>query len=421
MAGVPEPTPPFDVRAIANFTARSANEMSIEAGKNYKVIQTDGKGLWWNTQGPNGNYGWFPANYVELVTGSSPPTAAPTPQPAVQQSQLSTSQQSNPQSTLTAASFASSTPPTPSKPVHKDKGNSPTSIQLHIVTARGLKFDSSLCCQIFLYHIIEHKDKDGRLIHKTSKIKKSKAPEWNEKFEIFITDAETEVVRVRLLSKKKKKIGDVMILLRATVRAIFTSPNSEYKWHKLQGGEGEVNIWIQYTDTRHSTGPPAPPTRGGGPPPPPPPSGGGGGGPSSPHLSGGGGPSSPHPSGGGGGPPPPPPPSGGGARGGGPPPPPPPGGGGGPPPPPGGGARGGGGMSLADQLANRGNSLKSAGPPKESGSLADQLANRGGLRKVESPGGSDASEAASEAAPVAAPTTPLRLGVVILCLSYNQE
>jgi len=178
--------------------------MSIEAGKVYKVIQTDGKGLWWNTQGPNGNYGWFPANYVEVVQpGGSQPATIPSPQPVVQQ-QTQPQQTATTQSTLTAASFASSTPPTPIK-TFKDKGTSPISVQLHIVTARGLKTDTSLSCHIFLYHLIEHgKDKDGRLVHKTSKVKKSKAPEWNEKFEVFINDPEMESVRVRLLSNKKK-------------------------------------------------------------------------------------------------------------------------------------------------------------------------------------------------------------------------
>jgi len=132
MASVPEHTTPFEVRAIANFTARSVNEMSIEAGKLYKVIQTDGKGLWWNTQGPNGNYGWFPANYVEIVQPSSGASTLAASATAAQPAQSQQGQQNsaNAMSTLSNASFASTTPPTPLKFV-KDKGNSPITVQLH--------------------------------------------------------------------------------------------------------------------------------------------------------------------------------------------------------------------------------------------------------------------------------------------------
>jgi hypothetical protein len=247
MANLPEPSSlPFDVRAIASFTARSANEMSIEAGKVYKVIQTDGKGQWWNTQGPNGNYGWFPANYVEVLpySASSPP--ASNTSPAYTQTATSASMSST-------SAMTNSILPAPLRVV-KDKEVSPITVNIHVVGARNLKTDTALQCQIYLFHVLHDKDKDGRLVHKSTKLKKAKAPEWNEKFEVSVKDPETESIRIKVIGAKKK-IGEVVIVLRATVRPNITSPNSEYKYHKLVNGEGELQLWVQYSDSRQASGP----------------------------------------------------------------------------------------------------------------------------------------------------------------------
>jgi len=84
-----EPTPPFDVKAIAAYAARNDAEVSLEVGKVYSVLQTDGKGLWWQTKGPGGNIGWFPASYTEIyvkpVAAPPPPMPMPAAAPSYQQ------------------------------------------------------------------------------------------------------------------------------------------------------------------------------------------------------------------------------------------------------------------------------------------------------------------------------------------------
>jgi len=67
----PDPAPPFNVKAIAAFAARNDIELTLEIGKIYTVVQTDGKGLWWQAwQGEN--LCWFPASYVEICDEPKP-------------------------------------------------------------------------------------------------------------------------------------------------------------------------------------------------------------------------------------------------------------------------------------------------------------------------------------------------------------
>lgn len=71
-----EPTPPFRVKAIADYNAASGSELSLVTGTEYDVTATDGRGVWWQSY-VNGVVGWFPASYTQII-----PAAAPTPAPA---------------------------------------------------------------------------------------------------------------------------------------------------------------------------------------------------------------------------------------------------------------------------------------------------------------------------------------------------
>jgi len=283
MANLPEPTSlPFEVKAIASFAARSPNEMSIEAGKIYKVIQTDGKGQWWNTQGPNGNYGWFPANYVEVLPPPTPVIPVTTPPPMIPQSNtaqnyaasssagsnMNSAQMSgagsNPSTAAAGSNPAAASsvityekinanPPAPARSF-KDKDNSPICVSIQIIGARNLKAESNIKCEIYLFHILNDKGKDGRIVHKSTTIKKTKTPDWNERFEVCVKDPELENIRIVVVGNKKR-LGEVVLNLRATTRPNFTSPNFDYRYYKLSNGEGDINIWHQYNDSRQASGP----------------------------------------------------------------------------------------------------------------------------------------------------------------------
>lgn len=69
------PPVPFKVKALAPYTPTSATELPLVVGQIYEVTQTDGKGVWVQSQ-VNGVIGWFPFNYTEVVP-SGPPAAAP--------------------------------------------------------------------------------------------------------------------------------------------------------------------------------------------------------------------------------------------------------------------------------------------------------------------------------------------------------
>ena len=131
-----EPTPPFDVKAIAGYAARNDAEVSLEVGKIYSVLQTDGKGLWWQTKGPSGNIGWFPASYTEIYVKpvAAPPPPAPTPSPpAYQQPSYQQQQPSYQQPSYQQPSYQQPTPqpqqPRPAPAPQPTQYNTPSSPQ----------------------------------------------------------------------------------------------------------------------------------------------------------------------------------------------------------------------------------------------------------------------------------------------------
>jgi len=94
------PPLPFDVKAISGYSARNGNELSLEVGKVYRVLATDGRGVWWQSKSDEGTVGWFPASYTQVIETPpvveavpiSPPVQQqhqhqPQPQPAQQQHQ----------------------------------------------------------------------------------------------------------------------------------------------------------------------------------------------------------------------------------------------------------------------------------------------------------------------------------------------
>jgi hypothetical protein len=72
------PPVPFKVKAIAPYTPSSATELALVVGQIYEITNTDGKGVWVQSQ-VNGVVGWFPFNYTEVVKAEAPsvPTRAP--------------------------------------------------------------------------------------------------------------------------------------------------------------------------------------------------------------------------------------------------------------------------------------------------------------------------------------------------------
>jgi hypothetical protein len=159
--------PPFHVKAIAPYTASSATELSLTVGLELEVLGTDGRGVWWQAQKPDGSgIAWFPASYVQVVE-SQPALPPPPVVTSTKTSQLnlaaSVSNDANlsaPQSarSLTGSgsgkekkkkSSASSTngkkkkksgtkkkkaaqerPPEPSKPLRAEKGTTPCSVKI---------------------------------------------------------------------------------------------------------------------------------------------------------------------------------------------------------------------------------------------------------------------------------------------------
>jgi len=71
------PPVPFKVKALAPYTPTSATELALVVGEIYEVTNTDGKGVWVQSQ-VNGVVGWFPFNYTEVVAAP----AAPSPKAA---------------------------------------------------------------------------------------------------------------------------------------------------------------------------------------------------------------------------------------------------------------------------------------------------------------------------------------------------
>lgn len=74
------PPLPFKVKALAPYTPTSATELPLVVGQIYEVTQTDGKGVWVQSQ-VNGVIGWFPFNYTEVVAGGAPSAKPPSSAP----------------------------------------------------------------------------------------------------------------------------------------------------------------------------------------------------------------------------------------------------------------------------------------------------------------------------------------------------
>jgi predicted Zn-dependent protease len=68
------PPVPFKVKALAPYTPTTATEIALVVGQIYEVTNTDGKGVWVQSQ-VNGVVGWFPFNYTEVVSNAAPAAA----------------------------------------------------------------------------------------------------------------------------------------------------------------------------------------------------------------------------------------------------------------------------------------------------------------------------------------------------------
>jgi len=87
-------------------------------------------------------------------------------------------------------------------------------------------------------------------------------PKWNEKFQINVNDAESEIIVIRFCSgnkpvlKGKSFLGEVSFALRGSVRD-FDHPGYQFKFYPIAGKSdkgpdptGEVKIYIQYVNTK---------------------------------------------------------------------------------------------------------------------------------------------------------------------------
>jgi len=290
-----QPAIPFDVKAIAAYTARNNTEVSLEIGKIYRVLQTDGRGLWWQTRNDDGtSVGWFPASYTEIIPTAAvaaafpTPAPAPVPQPAAQNPVVQPTPTPTPApvvsqpaavayqpaavtpsvtpafSSSTLTSSVESRPPPSRQAASTEKGNGPCFVTVHLVKARDLA-GAKLSPTAFVYKREVMQDpKNAKPIFNTAEKKKTNTPDWNEEFKIFIRDAELEVVCIRVCNGKSnfksKPIGEVEFPLRGAVRK-FDKPNGQYQWFQLKGGKdgkdkvGEILLFIEFVDPRQSEGP----------------------------------------------------------------------------------------------------------------------------------------------------------------------
>jgi len=60
------PDPPFNVTAIADYTAVDSTQMTIYKGTQYTVTRVDEGHHWFQSRMGNGKLGWFPASYAAL-------------------------------------------------------------------------------------------------------------------------------------------------------------------------------------------------------------------------------------------------------------------------------------------------------------------------------------------------------------------
>jgi len=159
--------------------------------------------------------------------------------------------------------------PQPSKPPKRENSESPAYVILQIVEARGLRAvdgsenKTNPTAFIFRREILD--DGKGEKLFSTSEKKKTLAPQWNERFQINVTDAESEIVVIRFgngakgssVLKGKNFLGEISFPLRGSVRGDFDTPKYQFRWFPITGKQekcpdptGEVKIFIQYVDTR---------------------------------------------------------------------------------------------------------------------------------------------------------------------------
>jgi len=111
-------------------------------------------------------------------------------------------------------------------------------------------------------------DGKGKKLFQTSTLKKTVNPKWNEKFQINVNDAESEIIVIRICSgnkpvlKGKNFMGEISFALRGSVRD-FDHPGYAFKFYPVTGKSekgpdptGEIKIFIQYVNTKGSVGKP---------------------------------------------------------------------------------------------------------------------------------------------------------------------
>jgi len=289
------PPIPFDVKAISAYQARNGNELSLEVGRVYRVSATDGRGVWWQSRTEEGQVGWFPASYTQVVESAPPPAAPAGPEPAVQAqvqaAQSTTYQQpagvaavqpqveqkpvvpstpsAQPQSQ--AAGSNGHTVPSERGPVTKSNVDpmlskplkDPCTVVLHVVESTHSALPSGKSPQVHIYKrgILEKDFKKMKPMFSLSNKAKSGPFKWGEEFKIYVKDAEMELITLRFNFKDYKSdsgfLGDLEFALRGAVRK-FDKPNGIFQWWPIKKGNdkiGEALIFIEYCDPRPFSGP----------------------------------------------------------------------------------------------------------------------------------------------------------------------
>jgi hypothetical protein len=294
------PPIPFDVKAISAYTARNGNELSLEVGKVYRVLATDGRGVWWQSKTDEGQVGWFPANYTTVIESAPPPVvqqAPPEPQPQPQpvsarpagvetaaQPQvqpISASQSSAQQPAVVAQSQPNpSNGQAASNSVPSDRGQpiktsldpalnakpplkDPCTVTVHLVESTHNTLPSGKSPSVFVYkkQVTERDIKKVKPLFSLANKAKAGPFKWGEAFSIYIKDAEMDVICLRFNFKDAKSdsgfIGEIEFPLRGAVRK-FDKPNGIFQWWPLKKGNdsiGQALIFIEYCDPRPFSGP----------------------------------------------------------------------------------------------------------------------------------------------------------------------
>jgi hypothetical protein len=146
-------------------------------------------------------------------------------------------------------------------------------VMIQIVEARNMKVCSDVSKThpvgfVFRRNVM-YRDSKGDYLFKTLPFKKSVSPKWNERFQVNVYDAETEVITIKFASDNKANLkalknnktymGEVTFRLRSAVRD-FDRPNLQFKWYNItdsngNGNMGEVKIFIEFIDTRQVSKP----------------------------------------------------------------------------------------------------------------------------------------------------------------------